>query len=275
MIIYLLTTFKSLRDISVFDAAMFSLMVATAALSIVYLIFNTFFIRTVSARRAGFGLCITIFFSLYLIYLFFYSSVTINSPIRTIDQLTYAFAAVFFLYEIRLSMGREIWKPYLIFGFISAALAAYSSIPAIIVFFVKGEVISNFVKDEIILDSVLNSPHTKEAFVSMSIYESLLTLSILIFIVSKLILTDKLIERKQSSFVQKLIENAEKRDAALNPVENQEIDGQEAAITEEIPDENQFSILDITPNSEESISESEEITEEETPNNQNTEENQY
>ena len=250
IIIHLLKTWKRASELSIFDTVLFLLMISTAALSIVYLIFNTFFIRTVSARRAGFGLCITIFFSLYLIYLFFDSTDTINSPIKTVDQLTYAFCAVFFLYEIRLSMGREIWKPYIIFGFISAALSAYSSIPAIIVFFVRKQIISN------------------------SIYESLLTFSVLVFIIAKLILTDKLIERKQSSFVQKLIENAEKRDAALNPVENQEIGGQEAAITEEIPDENQFSILDITPNSEESISESEEITEEETPNNQNTEENQ-
>ena len=141
-----------------------------ALLSIVYLVLNTVFVRTISIRRASFGLAIIVFLALYLSYIYFDSKAPIASPVKLIDQLTYAFAAVFFLYEIRLSLGREKWKSYIIFGFIAAVLSAYSAIPAIIVYFALDKIIAT------------------------SIYESILTLTIFIFISFKLILVDSLFE---------------------------------------------------------------------------------
>lgn len=237
MTIYLIKKCKNASDLSI-STLLPLLLIIFAILSIVYFAYNTLFIRTVSARRAGFGLCIVIFLSLYLTSLYFDTTTSINSPIKTVDQLTYAFSAVFFLYEVRLSMGREKWKTYIIFGFIAAALAAYSSIPAIITFFIKKEVISS------------------------SIYESLLTFSLLIFISSKLILTDKLIERKESPLIKKLREAAERREAEMHPAKNPEL-SEEPTIAENLPDENQFSILDIAHDAEEnSVTEETKETEE-------------
>ena len=200
-----------------------------AALSIAYFALNTIFIRTVSIRRANFGLCAIIFLGLYLAYLYFDTSAPINSQIKISDQLAYAFAAVFFLYEIRLSLGREKWKSYIIFGFIAAALSAYSSIPALITYFATKRVISN------------------------SIYESILTFSIFLFVVLKLALINRLIEKKEDAFVEKLKEAAKKRETELNPIttENEEPIPEEEQIEE--PDENQISILDTKTEEEESF----------------------
>ena len=199
-----------------------------AVLSIAYLVMNTVFVRTVSARRATFGLAIIIFLALYLSYLYFDSKAPISSPIKTVDQLVYAFGAVFFLYEIRLSLGREKWKAYLIFGFIAAALAVYSAVPALIVYFVNGEVVAN------------------------SIHETILTLAIFIFIASKLILVDKLTDAGESPFITKLKKAAADREEELNPKANTEatekIDKEES----ESDDLNQISILDTKRENESS-----------------------
>lgn len=208
-----------------------------ASLSIVYFALNTIFIRTVSARRANFGFCAIIFFGLYLAYLYFDGTAPINSPIKIADQLTYAFTAVFFLYEIRLSLGREKWKSYVIFGFITASLAAYSSIPALITYFATKHTISN------------------------SVYESILTFCIFLFVALKLILTEKLIEDKESAFITKLKEAAKRREGELNKseAENEELAPEQSP---EEADENQISILDMEAKEEPSENSEAELTEE-------------
>ncbi len=196
-------------------------LVVLAFLSTAYLFFNTAFVRTISIRRASFGLSIIVFLAIYLSYLYFDGSTPITSPIKTVDQLVYAFCAVFFLYEIRLSLGREKWKAYILFGFITALLSAYSAIPAIIVYFVNGESVSN------------------------SIYESILTFSIFIFTASKILLVDKLTDANESQFITKLKEAAAKREEELNPKSEITETAEESDKEAEAPDENQISILEM------------------------------
>ena len=217
-----------------------------AALSIIYFALNTIFIRTVSVRRANFGLCTIAFFGLYLAYLYFDKSLPINAPAKIVDQIAYVFAAVFFLYEIRLSLGREKWRSYMIFGFGAAIFSAYSSIPSLITYFVNGEVISN------------------------SIYESILTLSVFLFAIFKLFLTDKLVERKESPVVTELKAAAERRNAEIYPTPEPlpEEELSEEAEESEAPDENQYSILDIVNASSTDAETEEIITEEEEPVNE-------
>jgi len=180
-----------------------------------------------------------IFLALYLAYPYFDTAAPINSPIKISDQLAYAFAAAFFLYEIRLSLGREKWKLYIIFAFITAILAAYSSIPALITYFVRGAEISN------------------------SIYESILTLSICLFALLKLVMTYCLTERKEAAFIQNLKAASMRREIQLSHTleefhANETLHEAESEIINE-PLENQLSILDIKPTN---IEEEDEIKEE-------------
>jgi hypothetical protein len=112
----------------------------------------------------------------------------VNAPNKLIDELSYLSSALFFLYETRLSMGREKWKEYISIGFISALFTAYSSIPALITFFVRDAKISN------------------------NIYESVLTLALFIFISSRILLTSKLIENEQSAVVNSISNFARERE---------------------------------------------------------------
>ena len=101
----------------------------------------------------------------------------INSPNKICDELAIVFVALFLLYDVRITLKREIWHAYRGFGYIAALLAAYSAIPSIAVYFIKGEIISN------------------------SIYESFLLLAFFIFIMARLILLDELDCKEYSSYV--------------------------------------------------------------------------
>ncbi len=202
-----------------------------ALLSAVHFILTALVESHSSTKRAYFGLCTTVFFSVYAAYTYFNTELPINAPNKVLDQITFLFLAVFFLFEARLSIGREKWRGYIAFGFIASLLAAYSSIPAMIYYFGTKIEASN------------------------SIYETALTFAIFIFIIARVLLTGELVEDIPSRSVKALIASAEEREQAVNPapmlcdiieIEGEELDASE---TYEENDENQISIddMDIVP----------------------------
>lgn len=183
-----------------------------------------------SVIRAAFGLCTVVFLSLYSVYLYFNSELPMNSPNKSLDEMAYLASALFFLYETRLSLGREKWRAYISFGFIASLLTAYSSIPSLIIYFKEDRIISN------------------------SIYETSLTLALFIFISSRLLLTLSLIEDKPSE-IAKILDFASKKrseeiDILQNPPEVVEISGEPLSDTPDGADDNQISIDDMTASAE-------------------------
>ena len=65
-----------------------------------------------------------------------------NSHAKIVDQMAILFAALFMLYEARISLGREMWRGYAAFGLMAKALSSYASIPNLILYFVKGYTVS-------------------------------------------------------------------------------------------------------------------------------------
>ena len=142
---------------------------------------------------------------------------------------------MFFIGETRLSLGRESWRRYISFAFIGAILTAYSAIPNLIYYIARVESIS------------------------LSIYETLLTLAFFAFITSKIFLTPMLMKDEKSGVVERIIA-AEARAEQLNPAPAEEP-------VEEIPetvaedDENQITITYAEP-AEEDATESVGVEEE-------------
>lgn len=202
-----------------------------AALSIVHFILTALIEGYSSTKRGSFGLCTVVFLALYASFLYFSNSLPLNAPNKIVDEMAHLFAAIFFLYETRLSIGREKWRSYIAFGFIASLISAYSSIPALVVYFVKGEAVSN------------------------SIYENALMFTFFIFITARLLLTVKLTEDKECATVSALIRNAEARNELINTIpEHQEgvveISGEELTDSEKEEhgaenDENQITIDDV------------------------------
>lgn len=166
-------------------------LVVLGIFAIVHFIMTAILTEASSALRAGLGLCAVSFLALYAAYLYFSAELPINSPNKIVDQMAYLFAAVFILYEVRISLGREIWGAYVTFGLISALLTAYSAIPSLICYFAKGQTVSN------------------------SIYETALTLALFIFILARLALALGLPKDKESEFIARLKESADGRDAEI------------------------------------------------------------
>lgn len=197
--------------------------VSVAILSILSAVFftvNTFFVRRISIKRSNFALVTLVFLCCYLAYVYFDNSVPLNSTNKITDQMAYISIMLFFLYETRLSLGREKWRPYIAFGFIASILTAFSSIPAITVYALEGKVISS------------------------SIYETLLTLTFFIYITSRLFLTGKLINDKESPVVTGIITAAAHRVDELTPKPEESV-AEEQADEETETDENQISIDEL------------------------------
>ena len=161
------------------------LIAITALLSLVHHFFTTFITEGKTSLRAYFSIGTIAFLALYAILLYLDDSLAINDQSKIVNQMAYLSAAIFFLYESRISLGREKWRAYTTFGLVSAALCAYSSIPSLITYYVKGSLISTAIEGSSLT----------------TIDEYVLTLALLVFIVSRLILTISLPENKANPLI--------------------------------------------------------------------------
>ncbi len=171
-----------------------------AILSVVHFILASLVVKTRNTKRADFGLITVIFLSLYAAYLYFSDDLPINAPAKIIDQSAYLATALFFLFETRISIGRERWRAYRAFGFIALLLTAYSAVPSLIVYIANGEIISN------------------------SIYETTLTFTLALFIGARLVLTALLREDAQSKTVTLIKSAFEMRAEQISPKQEPEYD---------------------------------------------------
>ncbi len=190
--------FKYLGKLIEFDGAgkigqpYFSLALGILALlSVGHFVLGTLNLKTGNTKRADFGIITVVFLAAYSAYLYFDNTLPINAPAKILDQMAYIFSAIFFLYETRISIGREKWPRYTAFGFAAMLLTAYSAIPSLIVYIVEGKLVSN------------------------SLFEILLTVSLLLFILARLALAGSLNEDKENQTVALIKEAAAKRAAVL------------------------------------------------------------
>ena len=205
--------------------------VATAAsilavLAIAYFILTALIDERHDLVRATFGLFAVLFFAAYAAYLYFNTDLPINSPNKLTDQSAYLAVAIFFLYEIRISLGREKWRAYTAFGFISASLLAFASVPELILFVANGTVIAN------------------------AVYESILTFALFIFVTARLAVASSAKEDGECEFIKTLKSAAldRQREIEATMPEPEEESVEIAEVAEQVS----FDIPDFTPAAEQS-----------------------
>lgn len=201
VLLYALKAFDKYPIISqeTLGSPVFLFSVVAFALSIVsvgYHFFNTYNTESKLSIRALFAVSTIAFFAVYAMLIYFDESLPINNSGKIVNQMAYLFAAIFFLYETRISLGREQWRLYAAFGLAATALCAYSSIPSIITYYATG--------------SLPFGAHTG-AFISMEEY--VLTLALCIFILSRLILTATLKEEKENEYIRAMADFAKERNS--------------------------------------------------------------
>ena len=195
-----------------------------ALLAVVYFTLSSILISRRSIRRSDFGIIVLLFICMYVAHIYFDTTLPINAPTKITDEVAYLAIAMFFIGETRLSLGRENWRRYISFAFIGAILSAYSAIPNLIYYFAR------------------------EESVSLTIYESLLTLSFFIFITAKIFLTPMLTRDEKSAVVERIIAAAEARAEALEPAKEEAVE--EISETPAEADENQITITYAEPTTE-------------------------
>lgn len=135
-----------------------------AFLSVGAFFLSIFIEKNGNIYKSAFSLSIVFFLALYALLLYFDKQEhPTNSPNRFVDEMAYLSAALFFLFEARIPLGRTKWRGYVAFGLVATLLCTYSAIPALVLYISKGYVISE------------------------SIIESMLTLTLAIFILSKVL----------------------------------------------------------------------------------------
>ena len=163
-----------------------------AFLSVCSFFVSIFIQKNENLFKAAFSLCIVFFLATYAATLFFNREIhPTNSPNKIVDQMAYISAAMFFLFESRIYLGRALWRPYVAFGLIASAITAYSAIPSLIVYAVNGYVVSD------------------------SIIESVLTLTLALFVFSKVLQTSSLTENIECPEAQSVVMIAKMREAEL------------------------------------------------------------
>ncbi len=182
------------EPLSIVELAIFALSLLTA----VYLIRAALDSARYSAGRAGFAICGVLFFATYAAYLYFEASLPINAPNKLVDQMAYLFGSLFLLFETRISLDRQAPRAYVAMGLISASIAAYSSIPAIIVYLATGKSVSN------------------------SIYDVALSFAFCVFVILRLISFDRAKSDVESGIVATVREYADNQEACLNAKEEEE-----------------------------------------------------
>ncbi len=209
--------FSKLFSLSNMERSTFTLSLIFAAVSIAYFVMTALLTERDSTPRAALGLFAVLFLALYASYLYFDTSLSMNAPNKIVDQMAFLFSAVFFLYEVRISLKREVWNLYIAFGFIAAALTAYSSIPSLVIYFAKGITISN------------------------SVYESILSFCIFIFILSRIILASRLNEDRESEITGFIHEYSAERDIAVKESDEKTLNAYIEVFGEDDKTENEYS----------------------------------
>ena len=121
------------------SAEMLSLITAfLAPLSVVHLFLSVYIPERRSVLRAYFSMATVLMLACYASFLYFSPATPLNSINKITEQMACLIAAIFFLFEARISLGREMMKLHSAFGTVAAMITAYASIPSIITYFVRG-----------------------------------------------------------------------------------------------------------------------------------------
>ena len=203
-----------------------------AVLSMVHFFLNAFLTEAKTELRAYFAIATVLALSTYTALIFFREDgMALNSPNKLVSQMAFLLAALFFLYEARISLGREKWRGYCAFGLAAMAVNAYSALPALILYFAKDQMIC------------------------ASLEEMLLSVGLFIFITARMILTVSLpMAEKNKKIV--LLENAAEDRAHIAADTERRYDeayAEQLTIDNIIPDEDFPTVTDSEPNEEEFI----------------------
>jgi hypothetical protein len=166
-----------------------------AFLSIAHHFFNAFIVESKTEIRAYFAIATIMFLALYSMLIYLDPTLSIGESTKVLRLIAFLFASIFFLYEARISLGREMWRIYTTFGLIAASLCAYASVPAIVTYYAK--------------DALISAASSKSL---VTIEEYIVLFALFLFIVARLYITITLHEAKENALINALANYAKERE---------------------------------------------------------------
>lgn len=166
--------------------------------SIAHHFFNAFITESKAEVRAYFALATISFLGLYAMLIYLDSSLAIGESTKILRLIAFLLASLFFLYEARISIGREMWRIYTAFGLAAASLTAYVSIPAIVAYFANDKLVSYASGRSLV-----------------TLEEYMLLLALCIFITARLFITVKLHEDTENKFIKTFKAYASEREREI------------------------------------------------------------
>lgn len=189
-------TFADVNAVSDVSSVLLPITAALAFASAINFFFNALYSKKESQLRGLFCLLCALYLAFYAGYLFFSHKLPLNAPNKALDQLTHLALSVFFLYETRISLGRPIWRFYISFGLIAANLAFFSSVPSLLYYLADG------------------------ITVSADIAETVLVLTLGIYVTCRLMLTVRLVPDETCEVARAISEMARRRSEEIKNSEH-------------------------------------------------------
>ena len=155
-----------------------------AFLSIAHHFFNAFITESKAEVRAYFAIASIMLLALYSMLIYLDPTLSISDSSKILRLTAFISASIFFLYEARISLGREMWRIYTTFGLVAAALCAYTSIPAIVTYCLKGILISSTSSKSLV-----------------TVEEYVLLFALFLFITARLFVAAALKEEKENDYI--------------------------------------------------------------------------
>ena len=141
----LFSSYKARQPITARSAsAILELVCGVLALLAIFAFFlDVYAERRENYKKAYFFMAASLLFAVYAAYLYFDTALPINAPNKIAEEMAFLFSAIYFVNEARIALGRSFWRAHTAFGLIATLITVYTSGPALILYFAKGEVITS------------------------------------------------------------------------------------------------------------------------------------
>ena len=171
------------------------LAVVLALCSSIYFFSLALLESTTNDRKANLGMASVLFFGVYSAYLYLDTSIARNAHIEVSEEMMFVALSLYFLYEVRISLGKQKQNLYVMFAMMSGVLCAYNTIPTLIYYIVTGRLLTS----------------------SLTVF--LLSCGVLLFILMRLALFEKSPTDAPIPLVKRLVQFASARSEAVRETE--------------------------------------------------------
>ena len=218
-------------------------------LSCIYFFSLALLESTTNDHKANLGMACVLFFGIYAAYLYLDITIPRNAHLEVSEEMMLIALSLYFLYEVRISLGKQKQSLYVMFAMIAGTLCAFNTVPTLIYFIANGKLLAS----------------------SLTVF--LLSLGALVFIILRLAIFEKSPTDAPIALVERLVKFAKAREVEVSAIEARyapktpteegiSVEEPQQSLTEESTEE-ALAAPDASPGEEEAVEEtvSEEVAE--------------